>query len=72
MAFKIGTKVKHKSGGPVMVVKYADEGDGDDVEVTCEWVAGDGPIKHVFLAGTLELVEDGKPLGVSALGSRRR
>jgi uncharacterized protein YodC (DUF2158 family) len=33
--FIIGDEVKHKSGGPLMVVREYEPADGD--QVTCEW-----------------------------------
>lgn len=51
MGFKIGDKVKLKSGGPIMTVSYVD---GESIE--CTWFVNSDVKIQEFHSGTLDLV----------------
>jgi len=53
--FKIGDEVRHKSGGPKMVIKGYEPKDGE--EVICEWFDKNSPYEKAFHQDTLKAYE---------------
>lgn len=51
--FKIGDKVRHKTGGVVMVVVAYEPKEGN--EVTCEWMSNNECLQRSFHEDLLEL-----------------
>lgn len=54
---EVGSKVRLKSGGPLMTVRKIKEWQGQ-MEATCDWFDGNKPIYGTFPLSSLKLEEE--------------